>query len=96
MLTKESENAEYKDIQKKKDQRDLLGTWKSDYYYIWLSTEEILEIGWLCCSSHAAAFGKIWRTASFVGSAGIAPLCVTVRAPHAFAKRRASLNRFSS
>lgn len=36
------------------------------------------------------------RTASFVGKAGIAPFSVTVRAPQAFAKRRASLNRSSS
>lgn len=50
--------------------------------------------GWLL-SYQALALGKIWRTASFVGSAGIAPLSVTVIAPQAFANRRASLN-FSS
>lgn len=36
------------------------------------------------------------RTAFFVGRAGIAPLSVTVMAPQAFAKYKASLNRFSS
>lgn len=44
----------------------------------------------------AATGSKSFRTASFVGSAGIAPLSVTVRAPQAFAKSRASLSRFSS
>jgi len=36
------------------------------------------------------------QTASFVGSAGIAPLFVTAIAPQTFAKYRASLNLFSS
>lgn len=36
------------------------------------------------------------RTASRVGKAGIAPLSVTVNAPHAFAKLRASVSRLSS
>jgi len=36
------------------------------------------------------------RTASFVGSEGMPPLLVTVTAPQAFAKSRASLNLFSS
>jgi len=35
------------------------------------------------------------RTASFVGSAGIAPLPVTVMAPHTFAKYRAFRRRSS-
>ena len=39
---------------------------------------------------------KASRTVFFVGSAGIAPLSVTVRAPQAFAKSKASLNRSSS
>lgn len=45
---------------------------------------------------HAATLGKNWRTASFVGRAGMAPLSITVRAPQALAKARASCNRFSS
>uniref|UniRef100_A0A2P2J3M2 Fructokinase n=1 Tax=Rhizophora mucronata TaxID=61149 RepID=A0A2P2J3M2_RHIMU len=45
---------------------------------------------------HALASPRSFRTASLVGSAGIAPLSITVAAPQAFAKRRASLNRFSS
>lgn len=47
------------------------------------------------CISHALALAIIWWTASFVGSAGIAPIPVTVIAPQAFAKRRASFNFFS-
>jgi len=39
---------------------------------------------------------RILRTASFVGSEGMAPLLVTVTAPQAFAKSRASLNLLSS
>lgn len=47
------------------------------------------------CTSHALALAIIWWTASFVGSAGIAPIPVTVIAPQPFAKRRASFNFFS-
>lgn len=64
--------------------------------YIILVQKEIQETGWPFYSSFAEIFVKSCKTASFVGSAGIAPLCVTVRAPQAFAKRRASLNRSSS
>jgi hypothetical protein len=41
-------------------------------------------------------FDRIWRAASLEGSAGIAPLSVTVIEPQAFANWRASLNCFSS
>jgi len=47
-------------------------------------------------STHDLTSAMSLRTASFVGKAGIAPFSVTVRAPQALAKRRASLNRSSS
>lgn len=46
--------------------------------------------------NHATVLSKAFMTASAVGKAGIAPLSVTVIAPQAFAKLRASLNRCSS
>lgn len=48
------------------------------------------------CSSHPATFVKMLWTASLVGKAGIAPFSVTVKAPHAFAKRIAAFSFFSS
>lgn len=50
----------------------------------------------VCAFHPGETFPKSFRTASLVGSAGIAPLSVTVTAPQAFANKRASLNSFSS
>ena len=48
------------------------------------------------CYHTVVALDNKFSTASFVGRAGMAPLSVTVRAPQAFAKRRASRSRCSS
>jgi len=61
-----------------------------------LAQERTRGLIYACAFHPGAAFPKSFRTASLVGSAGIAPLSVTVTAPQAFANKRASLNSFSS
>lgn len=67
-----------------------LSTWRSGGPHY--NTQQVGVHGYFQATKLARASSTCCR----VGSAGIAPLCVTVRAPQTFANFRASLNRPSS
>lgn len=83
-------------LKKKKRSKKLIVTKAKETHYIGLIAFKYMIQDFCFKFYHALSFCKNWRTASFVGRAGMAPLSVTVRAPVALAKSRDSRNRFSS